>query len=89
MEQFLQAGVCRLIYLLRLNEFNLLTRLVVTLGLFELFDVGWRQLRPVDLQGQFVKLASEREWWLVVRVVYAGQRVGANVEALVPLQNDG
>ena len=46
-----------------------------------------RQLRPVHLDRQLVELGGEGERRLVVGVVHAGQRVGADVEALVPLQD--
>ena len=53
----------------------------------QLLDVLRRELRAVDLDRQLVQLAGERERGLVVRVVHARQRVGADVEALVPLQD--
>ena len=56
---------------------------------FELLDVLGRQLRAVHLDRQLVELGGQRERRLVVRVVHAGQRVGADVEALVPLQDHG
>ena len=37
--------------------------------------------------GQLVELGGQRERWPVVLVVRAGERVGTDVEALVPLQN--
>src|SRR5262245_42581281 len=51
----------------------------------KLLDILRRQLRAVDLDRQLVQLGGQREWWLVVGIVHAGQRVGADVEALVPL----
>ena len=45
------------------------------------------QLRAVHLDRQLVELGGKGERRLVVRVVHAGQRVGADVEALVPLQD--
>ena len=56
-------------------------------GRLQLLDVLGRQLRPVDLDRQLVELGGQRERRLVVGVVHAGQRVGADVEALVPLQD--
>ncbi len=44
---------------------------------------------PVHFDRQLVELGGEGERRLVVRVVHAGQRVGADVEALVPLQDHG
>ncbi len=58
------------------------------LGLFELLDVFRRQLRPIDRQCHLVQLAGELERRLVVGVVHAGQRVGANVEAFVPRKDE-
>ena len=45
------------------------------------------ELRPIDLDRQLVELAGEGEGRLVVGIVHAGQRVGADIEALVPLQD--
>ena len=56
--------------------------------LFELLDLLRRQLRTVHLDRQLVELGGQRERRLVVGVVHAGERVGADVEALVPLQDD-
>ncbi len=55
--------------------------------ILELLDVLGRELRAVHLDRQLVKLAGKGERRLVVGVVHAGQRVGADVEALVPLQD--
>src|SRR5271166_5440797 len=56
-------------------------------GLFQLPDVLGRQLRPVDLDRQLVELGCQRERRLVVLVVHAGERVRADVEGFVPLQD--
>ena len=57
--------------------------------IFELLDVLGRQLRPVHLDRQLVELGGQCERRLVIRIVHASQRVGADVEALVPLQDHG
>ena len=44
-------------------------------------------MRAINFNCQLVELRGELERRLVVRVVDAGQRVGADVEALVPLQD--
>src|SRR5262245_47225574 len=54
---------------------------------FELLDVLRRQLRALKLDREFVEFGRQRERWLVVGVVDAGQRIGTDVEALVPLQD--
>src|SRR5262245_29498720 len=54
---------------------------------FELLDVLRRQLRAVKLDREFVEFGRQRERWLVVGVVDAGQSIGTDVEALVPLQD--
>ena len=66
---------------------NLLAHLVVALRGLEFLDVGRRQLRPISFDRQLVELGRQGERRLVVRVIHAGQGVGADVEALVPLQN--
>ena len=66
-----------------------LADLVVPLGCFEFLDVLGRQLRAVHFDRQLVELGGEGEGRLVVCVVHAGQRVGPDVEALVPLQDHG
>jgi len=47
-----------------------------------------RELRSVDRDGQLVKLARELERYLIVLVVDRRAGIGANVEGLVPLQNE-
>ena len=59
------------------------------LRVLELLNIILRQLRSVHLDHQLVELAGKGEWWLVVSVVDAGQRVGTDVEALVPLEDHG
>ena len=49
--------------------------------------VGVAELRPVDVDRQLVELRGQREGRLVVGVVHAGERVRADVEGLVPLQD--
>ncbi len=55
--------------------------------IFERLDVFRRQLRPVHLDRQLVELGGQRERRLIVGIIDTGQRIGANVEALVPLQD--
>ena len=57
-------------------------------GFHQPFLVFGRQLRPVDLERQLVELAGERERHLVVLVVHRRAGVGADVEGLVPLQDE-
>ncbi len=57
--------------------------------IFELLGVLRRELRAVDRDGQLVELGGQRERRLVVGVVDPGQGIRADVEALVPLQDDG
>lgn len=54
-------------------------------ALFEFLDVFGRQLRAIHLDRQLVQLGGQRERRLIVGVVHPGERVGANVEALVSL----
>ena len=65
----------------------LFAHLVVPLRLHQLLLVFRRELRPVDGQCDLVDLAGEGERRLVVLVVNSRQRVRADVEALVPLQD--
>src|SRR5437762_6212624 len=53
----------------------------------ELLDVFLRELRAIYLNRKLVELGSERERRLVVFIVDTSQRVGADIEALVPLQD--
>lgn len=55
-------------------------------GLLEFLDVLGRELRTVDLKGQFVELRGERERHLIVFFVHAGERVGADIEGFVELE---
>src|SRR5262249_43910433 len=67
----------------------LLTHPVVPLGLLhEALLVLGRQLRTVDGQRQLVELAGELERHLVVLVVHRCAGVGADVEGLVPLEDE-
>src|SRR5262245_49195222 len=66
---------------------SLFARLVVPLRLGELLHIVRRELRPVDRQRQLVERAGEREWHLVI-VGHRRAGVGANVEVLVPLQDE-
>ncbi len=59
------------------------------LGILKFLDVLLCQFRSVHLDGQLVELAGKGKWRLVVSVIDAGQGVGANVEALVPLEDHG
>ena len=56
--------------------------------ILELLDVLLRQLRTVHLDRQLVQLGGEGERRLVVFVVDPGERVGADVEALVPRKDE-
>ena len=67
----------------------LLRDAVVALRLLKLLDILGRQLRPVDGQRQLVELTGELERHLVVPVIHRGAGVGAHVEVLVPLQDEG
>src|SRR6266851_7566153 len=55
--------------------------------LLQFLDVLLRQFRPVELEGQLVQLAGELERHLIVLVVHRRAGVGADVEVLVPLQD--
>src|SRR5262245_27102987 len=61
----------------------------VLLSLFELLNIFRRKLRTIDLDGQLVELGGEWKRRLIVLVVYARERIRADVEALVPLQDHG
>src|SRR5262249_13216118 len=61
---------------------------IVPLGLLKLRDLVRRQLRPVDGQRDLVQLTGESERRLVVVVVDRRAGVGANVQSLVPLQDE-
>src|SRR5262245_51538186 len=64
----------------------LLGRAVVTCGLPQPLFVLGRQLRPIDLQRELVELAGETERHLVI-IGHRRAGVGADVEVLVPLQD--
>src|SRR5947208_4092260 len=55
--------------------------------ILEFLDVFLRELRAIYLNRKLVELGSERERRLVVFIVDTSQRVGADIEALVPLQD--
>jgi hypothetical protein len=57
--------------------------------LLERLDVLGRQLGTIDPDCQLVEFGRQRERRLVVRVIHAGERVGADIQALVPLQDHG
>ena len=82
------AAGCHHVYALP-RVLQLLAHLVAPLRLLKLLDVFRRQLRSVDRKCHLVELAGELERRLVVSVVHPGQRVGADVEALVPRQDEG
>src|SRR5262249_22999593 len=63
---------------------ELFAHLVVALRLHQLVLVLRRELRPVDGQGNLVDLAGEHERHLVVTIVHRRAGVGADVEVLVP-----
>src|SRR5438552_12323009 len=68
----------------------MMDRLTVNRGRFhilELLDVLLRELRAIYLNRKLVELGSERERRFIILVIHASQRVGANIEALVPLQD--
>src|SRR5215471_12930075 len=65
---------------------TLLGRAVVARGLLELLDVRRCQLRSIDLQRELVELAGETERHLVI-IGHRRAGVGADVEVLVPLQD--
>src|SRR4029450_8289297 len=53
----------------------------------ECLDVLGAELWPIHLEGQLVQLGGEGEGRLIVFIIHAGEAIGANVEALVPLEN--
>src|SRR5438477_8059646 len=56
-------------------------------GILEFLDLFLRELRAIHLDGQPVKLSGQRERRLIILIIHASQRVGTDIEALVPLQN--
>src|SRR5437879_3319923 len=66
---------------------QLLAHPVVSLCFHEPLLVFRREFRPVDRQCQLVELAGKPERHLVVLVVDRRAGVGADVEVLVPLQD--
>ena len=55
-------------------------------GFLQLLDVLGRELRTVNGQGQLGQGSVELERHLVILVIHAGKRVGADVKVFVPLQ---
>jgi hypothetical protein len=52
-----------------------------------LCDIRGRQMRPINLDRQLVQFGRERERRRIILVVHTRERVRANVEALIPLQD--
>ena len=57
--------------------------------ILDILDVRIGKLGPVHFDRQFVELGGQGERRQVIRIVHAGQGVGADVEGLVPLQDHG
>jgi hypothetical protein len=57
------------------------------LRILEFLDVVLGEDRPLHLKRQLIELGGQRERRRVVGIVHTGKRVGADVEALVPLQD--
>ncbi len=55
------------------------------LSVLKFFDILNRELRPIDLERQFVEFSRKSKRRLIILIIDACQRVGANIKTLIPL----